>query len=124
MGKFVRIHLVITALNVAGALLVSRFLFQDDVPVAYWFSLAFIAVLTIVIHKILIKANDKRPQLFVSYFMGALTIKLFFSAILLVAVGLIAKEQLTFTAIAYLIAYVLYTVAEISDLLPRMQNAK
>jgi len=124
MGKFVRIHLVITALNVAGALLVSRFLLQDDVPVAYWFSLAFIAVLTIVIHKILIKANDKRPQLFVSYFMGALTIKLFFSAILLVAVGLIAKEQLTFTAIAYLIAYVLYTVAEISDLLPRMRNAK
>lgn len=124
MGKFLRYFLLITLLNVAGAWAVSHYLLHAAVPVAYWFSLAFIAILTLAIHRILIRANDKRPQLFVSFFMGALTIKLFFSAIILVAIGLIAQEQLTFTALAYLVAYMLYTAAEIADLLPRMRNAK
>lgn len=122
MGKFLRSFLLITALNVAGAWAVAQYLMDITVPIAYWFSLAFIALLTLVIHRLLLKANDKRPQLFVSFFMGALTVKLFFSAIVLLAVGLIAKDQLTFTALAYLVAYVLYTAAEIADLLPRMRN--
>jgi hypothetical protein len=123
MGKFIGMFLLVTVVNVAGAILSSRAILDQDVPVSYWITLSFIAVLTLIVHRILIGANNKRPQLFVTYFMGALTVKLFFSAMVLVAVGLIAKDQLAFTAVAYLIAYVLYTTIEIADLLPRMRNS-
>ncbi len=122
MTTFIRDFSIITILNLAGAILGARFLYKNDVPASYWIAFGFIALLTLAIHTILIKANEKRAQLFVNAFMAALTAKLLFSCIILLAVGLLVREQLVFTAVAYLIAYFTFTVAEIKDLLPRMKN--
>lgn len=122
MRPFLNILLVLTAANALGAFVSAQYALESQVPFSYWLSLAFIAALTFIVHKQLIAANEKRAQLFVTYFMGALTVKLFLSVILLITVGLIARDELAFTAVGYLIAYLLFTVAEIRDLLPRMKN--
>lgn len=109
-------------LNAAGAFGASLLLERGEVPFSYWLSLIFIASLTYIVHRQLVAANKKRAQLFVTYFMGALTVKLFLSVILLIAIGLTAKNELAFTAVGYMIAYALFTAAEVRDLLPRMKN--
>ncbi|MFN2422486.1 MAG: hypothetical protein ABR572_01805 [Cryomorphaceae bacterium] len=122
MRSFLIKLLILTAANVLGAYVSANYFLDAQVPFSYWLSLAFIAVLTYIVHKQLIAANEKRAQLFVAYFMGALTVKLFLSVILLIVIGLVAREELAFAAVGYMIAYVLFTVAEIRDLLPRMKN--
>lgn len=124
MKKFALTLLLILALNAAGAIAAAALSDRGEVPFSYWISLIFIAALTYIVHRQLIAANEKRAQLFVTYFMGALTVKLFLSVILLVAIGLTAKEELAFTAVGYMIAYALFTAAEVKDLLPRMKNEK
>lgn len=113
---------MVTAANALGAYVSANYFLGTQVPFSYWLSLAFIAALTFIVHKQLIAANEKRAQLFVAYFMGALTVKLFLSVILLITVGLTVRDELAFTAVGYMIAYVLFTVVEIKDLLPRMKN--
>lgn len=122
MRSFLITLTILTAANVIGAYVSANYFLDSPVPFSYWLSLSFIAVLTYIVHKQLIAANEKRAQLFVAYFMGALTVKLFLSVILLIAIGLVVREELAFTAVGYMIAYVLFTIAEIKDLLPRMKN--
>ncbi len=124
MKKFALTLVLILALNAAGAIAAAALSDRGEVPFSYWISLIFIAALTYIVHRQLIAANEKRAQLFVTYFMGALTVKLFLSVILLVAIGLTAKEELAFTAVGYMIAYALFTAAEVKDLLPRMKNER
>lgn len=122
MRSFLITLMILTAANVLGAFVSANYFLDTGVPFSYWLSLSFIAVLTYIVHKQLIAANEKRAQLFVAYFMGALTVKLFLSVILLIVIGLVVREELAFTAVGYMIAYVLFTTAEIKDLLPRMKN--
>lgn len=124
MKKFSVTLALIFALNAAGAFAAAKLAERGDVPFSYWLSLIFIAALTYIVHRQLIAANEKRAQLFVTYFMGALTVKLFLSVILLVVVGLTAKDELAFTAVGYMIAYAVFTAAEVKDLLPRMKNER
>lgn len=113
---------IITALCAMGAILSATYFISGPVPNSFWISFAFIAIASFAIHRILSDASQKRPQIFVAYFMGALTGKLFLSGILLVAIGLLDRENLKFTAIGFLITYVLLTVLEIRHLLPLMKN--
>jgi hypothetical protein len=70
-----------------------------------------------------VNANNKRPQIFVASFMGSLTAKLFLSGIILVMVGVLDKDNLKFTAIGYLIGYMLFLIAEIKNLLPLIRSS-
>ncbi len=122
MSRFLYLFVLATIAIVVGAMLVVRFGSPTHVPLAFWFSLAFIALLSLTIHRFLLQAEQKRPAIFVNYFMLSMTIKLLCSGMLLVIVGLTAREQLNFTAIGYAVAYMVYTVLEIGDLLPRMRS--
>lgn len=122
MIGFYRDFGIVVLLSALGAYLTAAFYLNIPVPTSFWLSLGFIAILSLVIHQMLFAAAKKRPQLFVAWFMGALTAKLFLSAILMVIVGLTDPDNLKFTAIGFLISYILLTVVEIRHLLPLMKN--
>lgn len=122
MKAYLKGFLIITVLCIIGVLIVAGLILGIPVPVSFWISFAFITITSVAIHRILSDASKKRPQIFVAYFMGALTAKLFLSGILLVIIGLLDRESLKFTAIGFLIAYVLLTVLEIRHLLPVMRD--
>jgi len=123
MRRFYLSFFIATSLCIAGAYAAAALIpGLGTVPVSFWFAFGFIALLTFGIHHLLVKANEQRAQRFVAYFMGALSIKLFFSCVVLVAVGFLDPDGLVFTALAYLLCYFIYTGVEIADLLPRMRN--
>lgn len=107
-----------------GAFLVAKYSLHQNVPTSFWVAMAFISIVTFYIHKVLLNANEhKRPQVFVNYFMGALTVKLLLSAMVLLVVGLLDRENLKFTAVAFFIAYALLTAVELKNLLPLVRDS-
>jgi len=122
-NTFTRDLLIIAVLVCAGAWASATFFLKQTVPFSFWISIGLLTLASYFIHQFLVKANDKRPQIFVASFMGSLTAKLFLSAIILVTVGVLDNENLKFTAIGYLIGYMLFLVAEIKNLLPHIRSS-
>lgn len=123
-NRFRREFFAVVVACCLGAFLVAKYSLHQDVPVSFWIAMAFISILTFYIHKILLDANqNKRPQVFVNYFMGALTVKLLLSAMILLVVGLLDRDSLKFTAVAFFIAYALLTAVELKNLLPLVRNS-
>jgi uncharacterized BrkB/YihY/UPF0761 family membrane protein len=106
-----------------GAWLSASQLIGRSVPFSFWLSIALLTIASFFIHRFLINANKKRPQIFVASFMGSLGVKLFLSFTLLILIGLLDNSNLTFSAIGYLIAYMLILVAEIRNLLPLVRDS-
>ncbi len=123
MKGFYRDIIIATIAAGAGAWAIAKFGLNIAVPLSFWISLAIVFIMTWIIHGVMVKANDKRPQLFVTYFMGTLTAKLFISAMVLVSVGVLDRDNLTFTAIGYFLSYILLTGLEIRYLLPLVRNS-
>lgn len=116
---------VVIILCCAGAFLTAKYVLHQQVPLNFWIMTAFISVATFVIHKVLVSANkNKRPLVFVNYFMGALTLKLLLSAMLLVVIGLADRDNLKFVAVGFFIVYALLTAVELKNLLPLVRNSK
>lgn len=121
-SKFYRDLIILLIIGIAGVYCISHFYLEQSVPTSFWLSLTFIVITTIVIHRVLLDANTKRPQLFVAYFMGTLTGKLFLSAMILLVVGMVDRPHLKFTAVAYFAFYALLTVVELKHLLPLVRS--
>ncbi len=115
---FWRDVLIVVVLSALSAWAVAGQILHQQVPVSFWLSLGFIALVTIIVFRVLLKANQKRPQIFVAYFMGSLTGKLLLSAFLMLGVGMIDPENLKFTAIGFFIVYALLTAVELRNILP------
>jgi hypothetical protein len=124
MSSFYRDFIIVTLLGIAGPFSISHFYLHDQVPLSYWISMAVISIVTVLIHKLLVSANDKRPQLFVAYFMGTLTGKIFLSGIILIAVAFVDKPNLTYTALGYFAMYILLMAIELRHLLPLVRNSR
>lgn len=124
LSKFYRDLTILLVIGIGGVFAVSHFFLAQAVPISFWLSLAFIVITTVIIHRVLIDANKKRPQLFVAYFMGTLTGKLFLSAMLMLVVGMVDRPHLKFTAVAYFAFYALLTVVELKHLLPLVRSEK
>jgi hypothetical protein len=121
--QYTRDLAIITALTCLGAWGSATFFLNQFVPLSFWLSITFLVLVSFFVHRFLVRANDKRPQIFVASFMGALTAKLFLSAIVLLVIGLVDNDSLNFTAVGYLIGYMLLLVAEIKNLLPLIRSA-
>jgi hypothetical protein len=121
-SSFFRDFAIVIALSSVSKFLIARHLLETDVPNTSWIGFLFISVLTVIVHNFLLKASTKRPQLFVASFMGALTAKLLLSALFLVAVGVLVKDELKFTAISFFILYALLTIVDIKSLLPILRS--
>jgi len=120
--SFFRDFTIVIVISILSKFLIARYALDMDVPVTSWVGYLFISVLTVIVHNFLIKASHKRPQLFVASFMGALTAKLLLSAMFLIIVGVLLKEELKFTAISYFILYALLTIVDIKSLLPILRS--
>ncbi len=123
-SKFYRDLSLVVLLCAVCAWLAASYILHSAVPVSFWLSLIFIGLITFLVHKVLVSANAKRPQIFVAYFMGALTGKLLLSAMILLIVGLTDRTHLKFTGIGFFIAYALLTTVELVHLLPLIRNSK
>lgn len=123
-SKFYRDFFIVIAVCAVGAWVVSNYALHNPVPVSFWLSLIFIGGITFFIHKALVSANTKRPQVFVTWFMGALTGKLLLSAMVLLVIGLTDRAHLKFTGIGFFIAYVLLTLVQLVHLLPLVRNSR
>lgn len=123
-SKFYRDLSIVVLLCAICAWLVANYVLHNSVPLSFWLSLILISLITFFMHKVLVSANAKRPQIFVAYFMGALTGKLLLSAMILLIVGLTDRAHLRFTGIGFFIAYALLTTVELVHLLPLVRNSK
>ncbi|HKL03741.1 MAG TPA: hypothetical protein VJ911_08700 [Cryomorphaceae bacterium] len=123
MRKFILEAGVVLLVSYLSAWIISIYLLKTDVAISFWVTTVILFVLNIVSHRFLLKANKKRPQIFVASFMGALTAKLFLSAILLIVVGVTVPSELKFTAIGYFIVYALLTGVDIKNLLPYIRSS-
>lgn len=120
--SFFRDFAIVISLSSVSKFLVARYLLDSTVPNTSWIGFFFISLLTVIVHNFLVKASTKRPQLFVASFMGALTAKLLLSALFLVVIGVLVKDELKFTAISFFILYALLTVVDIKSLLPILRS--
>lgn len=123
-SKFLREFSIVVVLCLLGAYLVATYVLHRSVPLSFWIMTAIISIATIIIHRVLIDANEnKRPQVFVNYFMGFLTVKLMLSAAMLLILGLADRENLKFSAVGYFIVYALLTAVELKNLIPLVRNS-
>jgi cytochrome bd-type quinol oxidase subunit 1 len=92
-------------------------------PIYYSFY-GFLILATLLSHVLIMKQLDKRPQLFVTYFMGSMTVKLFFAlAIMLLAIWFNRAEKYPL-AIVFMVLYFAFTFLSISAILPHLNSGK
>lgn len=123
MRKFILEASIVLVVSYISAWAVSMYWLNTNVAISFWVTTLLLFTLNVASHRFMLKANNKRPQVFVTSFMGVLTVKLFFSAILLVVVGVIVPSELKFTAVGYFIVYAILTGVEIKNLLPYIRSS-
>lgn len=84
----------------------------------------YFPMITSIIHAVLIKQIDKRPQLFVNYFMGSMSVKLFLSLILLLVVLYTMPKVRVPFALMFMLMYLVYTALSVTIVFKKLkQNA-
>ena len=119
---FLRDLSIVTALVYICAWLVAKYLMEHSLPLSFAIAFGVLVITTYFVHRYLVRANRKRPQIFVAGFMGALGAKLFLSILILVVAGLLEAEHFKFTALAYLVGYFALSAVEIRSLLPLVRK--
>ena len=95
---------------------------HTPLPISFVVGFAFFAVVAFFVRNFLVRANRKRPQIFVASFIGTLAGKLFLSIVILVVAGLLDGANFKFTALAYLVGYFALSAVEIRNLLPLVRR--
>lgn len=80
---------------------------------AFPYLLIFFAAVTMIVHKLILNALEKRPSKFVNYFMLTTFGKMFFFLIVMVLYALINREDAVRFIVIYFILYLFYTVFDI-----------
>jgi len=94
----------------------NHFLPNVQIPIISYIFLGLFAVITFLIHQWLIAANQKSPQQFVTFFMGSITLKLFFTVTLLFVYLYLNREERVPVALSFMSTYLLFTVIEVVSL--------
>ncbi len=76
----------------------------------YWLLYLYFPFITAIIYKLLLSKAGERPQLFVNFFMGSMTVKLLFSLAILLVVLLMVPELKPDFAIVFMLMYFAYTI--------------
>ncbi|NBG65060.1 hypothetical protein [Acidiluteibacter ferrifornacis] len=123
MNKFILKIAVLSALLFS----IQYITFQQlsvELSTIYGVFYTFLIVITLLSHYLIMKQINKRPQLFVTYFMGLMTIKLFIAlGIMLVAIWFNREDKFPL-AITFMLLYFGYTFLSISSILPYLKNGK
>jgi hypothetical protein len=91
---------------------------------AFPFLLVFFAAVTLIVHKIILKALDKRPAKFINYFMLTTFIKLFFFLAVMVIYALLNREDAIRFIIIYFILYLFFTVFDVVSIYQAIGRSK
>jgi hypothetical protein len=94
----------------------NHFLPNVQIPIISYIFLGLFAVITFLIHQWLIAANQKSPRQFVTFFMGSITLKLFFTVTLLFVYLYLNREERVPVALSFMSTYLLFTVIEVVSL--------
>jgi hypothetical protein len=105
-----------TALNALVLYGFNYFLPNVPIPLVSYLFLGLFALITLLIHRWLVAANNKSPQQFVTFFMGSITLKLFFTVTLLFVYLYLNREQRVPVALSFMSTYLLFTVIEVVSL--------
>lgn len=108
--------LIWTAVNGLALFGLNYFLTNAHIPLISYIFLGLFAIITFLIHQWLIAANQKSPQQFVTFFMGSITLKLFFTVTLLFVYLYLNREQRVPVALSFMTTYLLFTVIEVVSL--------
>ncbi|TVR36453.1 MAG: hypothetical protein EA392_14980 [Cryomorphaceae bacterium] len=118
-SAFLLRSMLVAFVNMAGLYGLNQLLVDHSVPaVSYYFVLGF-WLLTVLLHTWLTGQGASRPQRFVSYFMGAITVKLFATLIFLLVYLLTVGEERIVVALSAFVTYVLFTALQVSTLYNR-----
>jgi len=112
-----------TALIGLGQLLVFNLLSLDWNWV-YLILYVYFPAFSLIMHAILTKKIDQRPQAFVTAFMGSMSAKLFISLILLLVVLYTNREIKIPFAILFMIFYAVFTILSTSVLFKKLRSKK
>ena len=82
----------------------------------------YFPLITLLIHSVLLKQINKRPQLFINYFMGSMTVKLFLSMILLLVVLYTQPNVRISFALIFMFMYLVYTALSIVVLFKKLRQ--
>jgi len=82
----------------------------------------YFPLITLLIHSVLFKQINKRPQLFINYFMGSMTIKLFLSMILLLVVLYTQPNVRISFALIFMFMYLVYTALSVVVLFRKLRQ--
>lgn len=85
-------------------------------PDQYHFSIAFLAILTILMFRLSTRVTPHSKD-FITLYLGSLVIKLLAALAYLVVLGLFFKETLVPNAVSFLLLYVIFTAMEVYGLL-------
>jgi hypothetical protein len=111
---------------VAALLVVSIFLLQGplDLPIALYFSAIGFGLLTYLLYKNILKANEKSPRRFVTAFMGSVSIKLLFTALVVGVLVYFDKPHKAQIAVGMMVIYVAYTFVLVRSLTREVSDNK
>lgn len=113
--------LLLTIVIGAAHFLVNQyFLFQWHNQ--YWILYVYFPSITAVIYSVLSSKIDKRPQEFVTYFMGSMSVKLFFSLALLLVVLYTVPEARPDFAVIFMVMYFFYTTLSVIILFKKLKQ--
>lgn len=93
--------------------------FQTDL---FWLIWLFFIATTALIHLVLVKAAKQDPKKFVLYFMGITGFKLFGYLIIIIAYGLLNRDNATGFIMCFLLSYFLYSGFEVVTLLKHLKK--
>jgi putative effector of murein hydrolase LrgA (UPF0299 family) len=108
----------------AAVLLVGMFFLQQplDLPVALYFSVVGFGILTFLLYRNILKANEKSPRRFVTAFMGSVSIKLLLTALVVGILIYFDKPHKAQLAIGMMVIYVAYTFVLVRSLTNKLTN--
>jgi len=92
------------------------------IPIICYVFVALFSLITFLIHQWLISANRKSPRQFVTFFMGSITLKLFFTVTLLFIYIFLNREERVPVALSFMGTYLLFTVLEVVSLYKLMST--
>ena len=82
----------------------------------------YFPLITLLIHSVLLKQINKRPQLFINYFMGSMTVKLFLSMVLLLVVLYTQPNVRVSFALIFMFMYLVYTALSVVVLFKKLRQ--
>jgi hypothetical protein len=82
----------------------------------------YFPLITLLIHSVLEKQIDRKPQSFVTYFMGSMSVKLFLSLILLLVVLYTTPVVRVPFALLFMAFYLAYTATSVSLLFKKLRQ--